>query len=277
MIRSVTYNLGCGGPHGADCREAADSWIDTATGAHDLIFAQEIPAGDDWTEHWEKAGFRVVLGPAKGWRTRSALIVRSKAVRGVESVEYPTAEYHGTYLAAAALDLGWVEPFVVVSVHASPQRVSDDWARSWITCGRELPVGRPSCGLWDADLVLATIAELCTRHRFVIAAGDWNEARGWDLTHHGHSGREFFERVEDAGLVDVTYEQWGRTERSTRDGLQLDRVFATRAVAERIRDAAVTAVEIVSASDHHPVEFTIDATIGTRFAPDSEPDDGSNR
>lgn len=255
MIRSVTYNLGCGGPHGAERVAAADSWIAGASAGYDLVFAQEIPAGDGWITQWEEAGFRVVRGIDKGWRTRSALIVRSEAVGGVDRFEYATAEYHGSYLAAATLDLGWVEPLVVVSVHASPQQVGEDWAQSWTACGPALPAGRPSCGMWDADLVLATIAELCTCHRFVIAAGDWNEARGWDLTHDGHSGREFFARVADAGLVDVTYEHWARTERATHEELQLDHVFATREVAEHIHEPRVADD---AGSDHRPIEFTID-------------------
>lgn len=41
-LRAVTFNLGCGGPHGAERVTAAFDWIAQARDAFDVVFAQEM-------------------------------------------------------------------------------------------------------------------------------------------------------------------------------------------------------------------------------------------
>jgi hypothetical protein len=64
-------------------------------------------------------------------------------------------------------------------------------------------------------LFLNALRELVSDEREVLAAGDLNETRGWDETHPGGWGRDFFANVASAGLTDVTFSRW-RSERRTR-------------------------------------------------------------
>ena len=75
-----------------------------------------------------------------------------------------------------------------MSVHASPNVVGDKWRALW--AATEMPIPEPRSGrdLVDADLLLASVALVVREHR-VLAAGDWNEARAWDDTFPGDSGR----------------------------------------------------------------------------------------
>jgi len=201
-----------------------------------IVFAQEIPS-DDWLDLWE--GYTVTLGSGPQWRVRSALITRSDLdVTGLTAREFPSLGYHGSYVAAARWHNAPCGPTTLVSVHASPSP-AEPQRYGW---PGELPEPRsgndarwPNGRLWDSDLVLATLTHLAhpdggTKAASVFAAGDFNEARNDDLDpkgkHRGTWGREYFERVADAGFVDWTYASWDGREVPTRGGLQLDHVLA---------------------------------------------------
>ena len=49
----------------------------------------------------------------------------------------------------------------------------------------------------------------------VLAVGDYNEARGWDKTHTGNSGRDYFDAVRDAHLISVLHGLWVPEEQAT--------------------------------------------------------------
>ena len=104
-------------------------------------------------------------------------------------------------------------------------------------------------------LRLATLRDLADacRHQ-LLAAGDFNEARGWDVLHPGETwGAEYFKAVGAAGLVDCLHRVWP-DEEPTRGEYQLDHVFATTDVASKVKDPLILAS---SGSDHAPIAFTL--------------------
>lgn len=113
----------------------------------------------------------------------------------------------------------------------------------------------------------------------VLACGDFNEARGWDDVHTGHTwGAEYFGRPDDNGrlvdgavqsaaLVEVPLSADG-TEVVTRRApghppLQLDHVLAGRDVAALVRDARVdedwtgSSPAVSGLADHGPISFVL--------------------
>jgi endonuclease/exonuclease/phosphatase family metal-dependent hydrolase len=257
--QAVTSNLGCGGPHGPDRVMAAHRWAaEVRAAGWEIVFAQEIP-GERWLDEWE-SHYEVFVGEGCQHRTRSALLVR----HSIESrpLELPTQNYHGSYVAAATAMLPGIGEVALMSVHASPNIVGHSWYELWSRSGVPLPDPRPGDDLWDADLVLTSVQRVAGQYP-VLAAGDWNEARAWDDTHPGASGREFFTRVDRARLVDCTWRAWAGQERatcrpSTGAELQVDHVFASRRVDYAIAEVAV--IEdgaLAGGSDHLPISFTL--------------------
>jgi endonuclease/exonuclease/phosphatase family metal-dependent hydrolase len=97
----------------------------------------------------------------------------------------------------------------------------------------------------------------------LLAAGDFNESRHYNLP----LGEQFFDRVQQAGLTDVTYTHWGE-ERQTRfhptdPAIQVDHVFATQDVSRLIVSppwvdpAWMSPESRTDRSDHVPVWFTL--------------------
>lgn len=257
--RAVTVNLGGAGPTASRYSEASLEWAKRRVDAYDVVFAQEIP-DDTWLDEWREAGFAVVESVGPRFRPRSAVILRRGLVGTTRAPSgFLTANYHGSYVAAVEVKhpaLGWV---VLMSVHASPNRVTPEWEAKWKECGALLPWGRPSCGLWDADLVLESVRMVAASGLPVIAAGDWNEARGWDHDHPRSAGAEFFHRVTEAGLTDCCCE--GGEERATHgvgaEALCLDHVLATGHAVGWVAITAVANLDERGPADHRPVGFTI--------------------
>jgi endonuclease/exonuclease/phosphatase family metal-dependent hydrolase len=261
-LRAITANLGCGGPERAIHLSAADAWAGQIVAADvDLLFLQEVPSAE-WLSRFELHGFRVFTAgtEAPSFRCRSAVVARS----WLEPTPFDVsnAGYHGSYLAAATIRLPSVGQVACFSVHASPSRLRSDDESRW--AGSPPPArsggGRDAGRLWDADYVLATLADHA-RHGPVLAAGDLNEARRWDLTHPGETwGSEYFEAVAAADLVDCLHLLWGE-EIATRGDYQIDHVLASRSLAVHIIEAKVLDHRLDESqhtpSDHRPVEFVI--------------------
>jgi endonuclease/exonuclease/phosphatase family metal-dependent hydrolase len=258
-LRAVTYNLGCGGPHGAVRVQAAEEWATSARAeGFDLVFVQELPS-QSWLDGW-KSTHHVIATNDKGYKVRSALLI----IRALECkpFEFATSTYHDSYVAAATVVRHDGREVTCLSVHASPSRVSLEWRAMWETTRTALPLPRAGEVLWDSDLLLASMVALVPR-RSLLIAGDWNEARDWDKTHAGRSGVEFFEQVEAGGLVDCTWARW-KEEIATcapegrGEALQLDHVFATRDIADRVVEPTVQAVgSPTKGSDHSPISFSL--------------------
>ena len=176
-----------------------------------------------------------------------------------------------SYVAGGTVELPGLGATTVISVHASPQPVTDADLARW---HGELPAPRTGgSGVRDAgklfysDLIVDVLRQMAAGGP-VLATGDLNEARAWDDHHVGHTwGAEFFALVEAAGLRDVTHGLWGE-ERPTRyhaeqQAYQLDFVLATEDVSRAIVHAEVDAawlapdVDLARVSDHAPVWFEL--------------------
>lgn len=266
MMRAVSANLGR--------RDVAAGWARGVLGrtgkdAVDLLFLQEVPLGYDWGATCEEAGFEIATGAGPTYQVRSLLLSRRSTISG-EMLTLPTAGYHGSYLAAARLTLPSLGDVVRVSVHASPAVVEPEYQEHWLGTGRDLPQPRTAAStgeLWDSDLVLATLAGIA-RSGPVLATGDFNECLAWDETHLGGWGREYFDRVDGAGLVSLTHRDGGVEQQTafTHDGLeyQLDLVLATPDLACQIPgtprpDPSWTRDGVISGatSNHAPLWFEI--------------------
>jgi endonuclease/exonuclease/phosphatase family metal-dependent hydrolase len=120
--------------------------------------------------------------------------------------------------------------------------------------------------LHDADALLATLRYQAARGN-VLAAGDFNEALGWDDTHEGNWGRDYFQGVSDAGLVSVLHSLADGAETPSHRGehgarFQLDHVVASPSVAAWISEPRqdpgwLAATEPDDWSDHAPIWFEL--------------------
>jgi len=262
---AVTANLACGGPGREKHLSAADAWADhIASTTVDLLFLQEIPSRE-WLVRFEGHGFTgYTPGPeVRSFRCRSAVVVRDRALSH-RPLAIPTADYHGSYVAGARIDLGGIGSVACISVHASPSELRLEDTRRW---RGPAPVARVGGGrhrgeLWDADYVLETLRRQQPLGP-LLAAGDFNESRRWDETHRGETwGNEYFSAVANAHLVDCLDRQWGR-EIATRGGHQLDHVLADETVAAHVTSARVLDHMLDGShvpSDHHPIEFVIEVS-----------------
>lgn len=268
----VSVNCGAASPgvSGERTSEGMTSWAQHAIDGASrpaVVCAQETSAA--WRDLWARAGYTVHTS-APVYRPVSAVIVDDAQLGASSTVELETAPYHGSYLAAAEVELPEVGPATVASVHASPNVVDPRYVMKW---PRSVPMPQPRNGggsyaadaLFDSDMVLATLARLASEGPS-LAAGDLNEARGWDElpAHIGESwGERYFAGVGEAGWVDVTHREWGH-ERPTRrvptgPSLQLDHILATPTVASLLRDAFLdptwekVAMSGRGRSDHRPI------------------------
>ena len=274
-LRAITVNLGGGGPTATKYKTAADEWAKHVRQEKtlDLLFVQEVHDQDwldawsapDWHDAWSAPDWDVVVGSGPIYKPRSAIIANFP----IESFPYPTSDYHGSYVAVAQVKSGAADGWLIASVHASPTALSADWVKRWVSCGLERPVPRTGLELWDecgllrpeprtggylwhSDLMLESMRSI-PAHTPLIIAGDWNEARGWDLDHRGVWGAEFFERVEAAGFVDCAFREW-KAEKPTHGTYQLDHVFASKNVADQVEVHSAPGEKI---SDHAPIAFEV--------------------
>lgn len=101
-----------------------------------------------------------------------------------------------------------------------------------------------------------------------MAAGDYNECLAWDDHHPGAWGKEYFDRIEESGLVSLTHRDDGREEQTafTHEGLQyqLDHVLASPSAADLVAQAprvdpywSWERVLAGETSDHAPLWFEL--------------------
>jgi hypothetical protein len=180
VVAAVTANLACGGPHTSVTIEGAREWVKAAVSEGiDLLFLQECPDGLGPILGDRYATFSHD-GEKPAYRCRSILAVRRTPLLRASRYSVSTGDYHGSYLAAATIQLGTLTPLVAVSVHASPTPYDDRYRDDWP--GRLPDERRVQTGqrLWDADLVLETLVRIAAQGCDVLAAGDFNEARAFD-------------------------------------------------------------------------------------------------
>lgn len=241
-----------------------------------FAFVQEVPS-DAWLSVWAGAGYQAVLGLERGWAVSSAILVRSDLEveplttrRALTADVPPTLRYHGSYVAVAR----WSSargPVVLASVHASPNEAEPSkygWDGPDVTPRDGGGDPRyPGQRLWDSDLLLCTLASLADRS-CVLAAGDFNEARNFDLDDSGQRigtwGQEYFQRVSENKLTSWLYDQW-REERPTHAKLQLDHLLISAAATDLLDgtrqphlDSAWTAPPKPGRrGDHAPIWFAL--------------------
>lgn len=259
---AVSANLGCGAVHSAETVVAAREWVAAAGSDEcDLLFLQEAPAAavDDlsssYTVHAHPPG-------ATTYSCRSLLAVRKGS--GIESGSFTldSAGYHGSYVAAAEVTLPGQAPAVFVSLHAAPAKVEARYLALW---PHDPPEPRRASGgtLWDSDMVAATVIRLAAAQP-VLAAGDFNEARGFDVRDGKPWGVEYFAGLRDHGLVDSTFGRWGDAEHPTRGEFQDDHVVATADLDALVDEPVVTAERgVPGESDHQPLRWTLRAPAGS--------------
>lgn len=238
-------------------------WVHNVLGAQRpaLFFGQEL-APEKVQDLAEKYGYQLVAAPQRNarWWMGSWILARDEL-----SVEPDTAEVWGNfecYLASAWLTLTGVGRVRLVSVHASPQLATSEHLSLWpeLPSRRTGPTGRPNA-LRYSDLALHALSQFANEP--LLAAGDFNESRHYDAP----LGAQFFEKVTEAQLIDVTFAHW-LEERQTRfhptdPALQVDHVLATQEISRLVTsppsiDPAWSTPERRSErSDHAPVWFTL--------------------
>ena len=244
MIRAMTRNLAY--------RTAAMDWLtDLAStdDAPDVLFLQEvIPRRLDSL----RDVYDLFMAPeGEGTGRHSAVAVRmgarldARLDRGVFGIL-------GSYSAVVRVELD--RPIILASVHTSPRPYDGAHVNGLIA--------RSACEVdpWWSDALVLEMAQ--HREMPMVVAGDFNEAREWDVLNPGHTcGAAFFESVETSGFVDITYRDWEQREHPTRfaPDYQLDRVFASGPVASLV--AADDIPESDQVSDHAPIHFTIAANV----------------
>ncbi|HEY2297294.1 MAG TPA: endonuclease/exonuclease/phosphatase family protein [Jatrophihabitans sp.] len=246
-----------------------------------FVFVQEVPS-DSWVAVWTEAGYTPFFGEDRGWTVRSALLVRGDVsaepisctpVALSTAGAFGTLHYHGSYVAVAR----WMSqrgPVLLASVHASPNE-ADLEGYGW-TGGKVR--ARPGGGdpryvggrLWDSDMVLTTLTRMASVAP-VLAAGDFNESRNFDLGEHGERlgtwGKEYFERVHGAHYRAWLTDRW-QEERPTHNRLQLDHVLLSDSAAGLLAENPPPYLDTQWAdasarnhlSDHIPVWFAVNET-----------------
>lgn len=253
--RLVVANLGHAMPSSAAALPDLRRWLaELRTLAVSIGLLQEMPAAAIWGPPLEAEGWALIVGDGPTYRCRSGIIYRPEDVT-LSPESLPTAAYHGSYVVAAALSTATSPGKVtLVSAHASPTRLTATHIDQWPV---DSPLGRRDYRdgpiYWDSDYVLATLGLLAARGP-VLAAGDFNEARSWDIRHGGDWGQDWFANVTKLGLIDVTYSLWGE-ERPTSRGYQIDHVIATPNIAGLIREASLVSSP---GSDHDAICCDLD-------------------
>lgn len=203
------------------------------------------------------AGYRLHEPGPPVYRCRSGVAVH-ESIGEMTPLALETTAYHGSYLAAAEVPLGSAGRVICVSVHASPTILRQEDLERWRwTLPRRRRGSTSEPPLWDSDFVLSTLGALVQTGASVLAAGDLNEARAWDLHRGGHWGEDWFAFAEELGLHDVTFRAWGE-ERPTHASYQDDHVLATADLLPSVRDVRVGPA---SGSDHASLELTLDVDL----------------
>lgn len=181
---------------------------------------------------------------------RTVTLIADKHTEAVESASFLLPELLGDYVAQVRLAPPGCEPVTLVNVHASPKPVMFD----------EAPFGawrrRAEVHVYYSDVISSELAVLA-KTGGLIAAG-FNEAHAWDLSHNTTMSAEFFDRLANQGLVDVTARAWPQeVTTQTRHQYQVDRIFATSDVDVSVKDAAEAVGLDDGCSDHFPLAFSL--------------------
>lgn len=262
----------------------SDLWSPVASESADVALLQEarrptsdvglevVPARDvdEWrTDGWEQRAWRTAIA-----RLSDTVALEPIPTGGVLAAEWDTLRVSrlGTVTAARVVVEG-TPRFVVVSVYAP-------WERP---LGRNEPIWADA----SAHRILSDLAPLVhDQHRLpVLVAGDWNILHGYGENGDEHWARRYatvFERAESMGLtfagpqIDAGGRQadpWPdelprasgnvptyhtRSQGPAGAARQLDFVFVSRGLADRVRVRARNEVDDWGPSDHCRITIDVD-------------------
>ncbi len=234
-----------------------------------MIFGQELHKPELLRDLAEEHGY-ILFNPPKmneRWWIGSWVLVRQDLSSRPASHEL--LEVFDSYVACAEVELPTVGTVTAFSVHASTKEVTDDVVRRWprpLPAERRRQRARVDRNPGYADLMLEVMKDAALQHP-VIAAGDFNVSRLWDVNDNSDLCQQFFDAVSGAGFTDVTYEEWGEERRTYfRDGhppYQNDHLFVSNAIRSRVARAWVDedwadADQRTAHADHAPLWFELD-------------------
>lgn len=266
----VTANLEKGDKPGVD------SWLTPAICSRPaLVFRQEFNKPDVLEPLAEEHGYYIVWPQrleARWWIASWIMVRNDLTVTAPDDLTRDLLQPFSSYVAAAHVELPGIGATTMVSVHASPNTVTDADLGRWPADPprpRSGGIGVRNAGkLFYSDLIVDALRQMADRHP-VLAAGDLNEARSWDEAHPGETwGAEFFGLVSRVGLVDVTYGLWGEERRTryhaTQGAYQLDYVLAIPDISAAVVSAEIRAawlqpdLDVAMVADHSPIWFNLD-------------------
>lgn len=189
---------------------------------------------------------------------RSAVLVDSRALTPTDPGRYLHADVLGQYVAGIAVKTENGARLTVVSVHASPNPLTAEHREAAQPDRLRRQSERQ---VWYADLVGEELLRVLDRTKPdpVLAAGDFNEAYGWDASHGGDSSAEFFRRLGDGGFVDVTQAAWRReVSTHTSKPYQVDRIYGSRGLNVQVAiDPGLSLGPDDGLSDHLAISFSV--------------------
>jgi endonuclease/exonuclease/phosphatase family metal-dependent hydrolase len=254
-LRCVTRNLGR--------RTRSREWIehlyeDEAAAPH-VAFLQELPAGPlSLPDH-------VVALPEEptavgSSRCRSAILVDRRVLTPAAPAMYLREAVLGNYVARTDLKMTSGGRLTALSVHASPNPLSLDH-RAMVSA--EHLQRQAERHPWYADVIGDEMVQLlaATRPDHVLAAGDFNEAYGWDSRYRTDSCAEFFGKLASGGYIDATRAAWPEElSTQTAQPYQVDRIFGSEGLQVRLPADPTRSVGLDDGlSDHLPIVFTVES------------------
>lgn len=250
-MRCVTRNLGR--------RTRSSEWLDALYAEPDtapqLVLLQELPAGRLRLPEYIVALPETLDATSRG--CRSAVLIDSRSITPVTAGDYLHAGVLGNYVARVEVEAEGGGRLTVVSVHASPNPLTPE---HWMAVPERLrrqSEQHPSYADVVGDDLIRLLAQLKPDH--VLAAGDFNEAYGWDSSHDTDSSAEFFCRLIEGGYVDATQAAW-QTEVATQTAqpYQVDRIFGSSGLSVHVDpDPAQCVGSDDGLSDHLPLAFSV--------------------
>ncbi len=252
-MRVITWNMGMAGPKRRRPGLHDQAWHYLLGLGPDLAFLQEaLPPA------WVRGEGSLVCGPITQWGSV------------VFSPRYPLTPFPlsqesrlrrlGAYLSFATAPLPDGSDRLVGSIHA-PAR--DATAQLLEGLDAQL-IARPSVGRPRVnDVVFACLEELVRQESSFLLAGDWNTGRTQGSEQASRAGREFFERVEQAGWFECLPADGSEVRTWFREGdrlLQDDHAFCDKALRDLLGKVSVAsdAATLLRLSDHAPLILDFD-------------------
>jgi len=221
-IQCVTRNLGR--------RTRSREWIERLYGgepaAPHLALIQELPVGPlSLPDHIVALPETPTAVASRG--CRSAILIDRNVLTPVTRATYLNEAVLGSYVARADVITASGGRLTALSVHASPSPLTPEHQAM---VSAERLQRRAERHPWYADVIADELVRLLLTGPpgHVLAAGDFNEASGWDTKYGTDSCAECFSRLADGRYVDATRTAWSEEfTTQTAQPYQVDRIFGS--------------------------------------------------